>query len=127
MRLSIVILIVLSFSFVTKADTTANGRITYVVEQDPMPYDGFAVDSPQMKHFRQVNEEKKVLDEKVVKLEDLKFQQEVKIDNLQQNYELLDKQYKLEQKRYTIQKYLYFFGGIALSGAAVYGASKLRR
>lgn len=128
--LAIVISVLLAMAILAtnaNSETTLAGQITYVEKDDPMPYTGFAVDKPQMRHFRQINEEKMVLDKKVVKLEELRYQHEAKIDFLEDEYALLDKEYKAEQRRNTWNKVFYFAGGVLLSGAAVYGASKLRR
>jgi hypothetical protein len=105
----------------------AEGQITYVEKGDEMPYTGYAVDKPQMRHFRQINEEKKLLEQKVIKLEDLGVMKDEKIDYLEDQYTQVNKAYIKEQQKSTWQKYLYFAGGVILSGAAVYGASKLRK
>lgn len=45
--------------------------IEEIKEGQPAPKDGFFVDAENMKKFRKINEEKKLLETKVAKLEDL--------------------------------------------------------
>lgn len=120
------LILMLCFSLVSHSEDVSPGQIIWVEKSDPMPFNGFAVDRPQMRYFRQINEERKVAQEKVVKLEDLKAQHEAKIDYLEDEYTKINKAYKSEQRKSTWAKVLYFAGGVLVTGAAVYGASKLR-
>lgn len=115
------LILCISFSLIAHS-----GQITYVEKDDPMPYSGFAVDKPQMRHFRQVSEEKEVAQQKVIKLEELRFQHEQKIDYLEDEYSKINKAYKSEQRQSTVAKVIYFVGGIFTTGIILYSASKLR-
>jgi hypothetical protein len=103
------------------------GSIRPIKKDEPSPYDGFVIDKPQEKKFRTINEEKKLLERKVLTLEEF-----VKIHKERFNYQQdinVDLHKRLKQKESDLfwNKTIYFIGGIFLTGFVSYAAMKYGR
>lgn len=99
--------------------------ITPIKKGDPSPNDGFFVDAENMKKFRIINEEKKVLEVKNLKLEDLNYVNEKRIEF----YKSVADESRKETSKAHIKGFIGTIGGftvgIAVTGMAVYLATKV--
>ena len=110
MKILLTLIMCFSLSFSAIA-----GKLEVVKEGQPAPYDGLLADQDQMKEFRQINEEKKLLEEKTEKQEQLSKIKEVETtyykENLDKTREELDKQ----EKRTFLTGVAFFLGGVLMT------------
>lgn len=86
--------------------------------------DGFLVSEKQMDKFRLINEEKKLLAEKNVQLEDLGVIQEKRIRFFEQDADQYKNQLFKERVSSKFENIMFFVGGVVLTGAISYGLQK---
>lgn len=125
-QIAILIAFLLLMAHVDGAETL-HGNITPVQVGEVVMYDGFLVDAPQMKHFRQINEEKKLLEDKTIKLEELGIREKEAKDWYKNNYYEVKKKYEWQQTKSFWVSTLYFLGGAVLTGAVSYATVKTIR
>lgn len=88
--------------------------ITPIKKGEASPGDGFFVSTEEMKKFRQINEEKKLLEQKVLTFGDLAITNEQRIDIYKKQSDYYEEQY-LKQQNKTIWSGI---GGFILGAAA---------
>lgn len=120
----ILLIVMLVIACNINAEEVAHGNITFVEKGDPAPYAGYVVDESQMKHFRQINEEKKLLEKKTIKLEELGIRQEDSKEWYKNNYYKVKEKYEWQQTKSFWTNTLYFVGGAVLTGLISYGTVK---
>lgn len=111
----IIICALLSFTVMAQ-----EGRVDPIKAGDPAKYDGFTVDKPQMKKFITINEERKLLDEKCKKLEELNKLQEAEMGYCAQQKKDLEDQLVAEKRAKWIIGGALFLGGL-MTGGVVFG------
>jgi hypothetical protein len=99
--------------------------ITQIKKGESAPADGFFVDSENMKKFRQINEDKKVLEQKTLKLEDLQVVNEQRVKFYQDQSETAYKEASKAQLKGLMGTLGGFTVGIGITVISVYLASKL--
>lgn len=109
--LTIIIIILFSFSAMAQ-------KLEKLEKGQTAPFTGVLVDAKQMKKFRQVNEEKKLLDKKNIKLKDLNVLKDQKIELYKKEITQTHK----ELTRYKTKTFFtnagYFALGVILTGFA---------
>lgn len=125
MRLQIAIFVALLLLMTTvRAEDVLHGKIKAIEAGEVAEYSGFLVDDSQMKHFRQINEEKKLLEQKTIKLEELGIRMEDSKNWYQDNYYKIKDKYEWQQTKSFWVNTLFFVGGVVLTGLITYGAMK---
>jgi hypothetical protein len=107
------ILICALLSFTVFAD---EGRVDPIKKGESAQYDGFTVDKPQMKKFITINEERKLLDEKCKKLDELNKLQEAEMGYCAQQKKDLETQLVAEKRAKWIVGGALFLGGLMTGG-----------
>lgn len=89
------------------------------------PEDGFFVTAKTMKELRKVNEDKKALEKKVVKLEQLAFIKDQKIELYAVELKETHKQLSWERTKGNFKGIGGFLIGVAATSLAAYAASRV--
>lgn len=85
---------------------------------DTAPYNGILVDAPQMKEFRQINEEKKLLELENLKLKDLSLINDQKVGLYRNQTEALSKELVRSERKAFWQSVGTFALGVIVTGFA---------
>lgn len=110
MKIILTLIMCFSLSFSAIA-----GKLEIVKEGQPAPYDGLLADQDQMKEFRQINEEKKLLEEKTEKQEQLSKIKEVETTYYKENLEKTREELDRQEKRAFLTGVAFFVGGILMT------------
>lgn len=94
--------------------------ITPIKVGEPAKYDGFLVSSEEMKKFRQINEEKKLLAEQNIHLKDLQVLNEKRLAVYDEAYTKVNKDLRFESLKGDFKGLGGFFIGVAVSSIAAY-------
>lgn len=117
MKLLIILLISISQCFAIDVTPLKKGEVA--------PKDGFFVDTENMKQLRKINEDKKVLEKKVVKLEDLAAINEERVGAYRKLSEESQKQLRWEQTKGSFKGVGGFVIGVLATSLAAYAAIKV--
>ena len=101
--------------------------ITPIKKGDKASYDGFLISSEEMKKLRQINEEKKLLEQKSIKLQDLAIIKDQRIKLYQEEIEYNHKDLRKAQNMTRVSGVLGFLVGVAATGLASYVAIKVTK
>ena len=102
-------------------------EIKIIKKGAPAPFDGFVVDAKQMKVFRQIDKDRKVLKEKEITLKDLGVVQEKRIKYFQDQADFYQTEMQAQQVKGWFKNTVYFLGGVAITGLISYGAWRVYR
>jgi hypothetical protein len=91
------------------------------------PFDGILSDSDQMKKYRTINEEKKLLDKEVIKLRDLNLTKDERMKLYKEEAADWKQQYRKEQVKGFWSKVGYFTLGVLVTGVAAKAAIEATR
>lgn len=116
------ICIVIIFSFSSFA-----GQLTKLQKGDKAPYDGILADSKQMKNFRKIEEERKLLELKNIKLSELGKIKDNKIDLYQKDLSNTHKEFAKYKTKTFFTNTGYFVLGVILTGFAAKAAIESTR
>lgn len=94
----------------------AQEKVIPMTKGDIAPYSGIFFPKDKAKELRQINEEKKLLEKKVLKLEDLQIIQEETSTFYKENYYKTKNLLEAEQTKSFWKSTLYFFGGVLITG-----------
>lgn len=95
-----------------------------VKKGESVPEDGFFVTAEEMKKLRQINEEKKILQEKVYTFEDLRIIDTQRVEFYKVSNESYQKALVQEQTHSTLKMIGGFILGSITTGATYYFATK---
>ena len=98
--------------------------ITPIEKGQVAPYKGFLVSPEQMKEFRQINEDKKLLEQENLKLQDLQVINEQRIGLYKKAWEETNSELTKERFSGNFKGIGGFILGVALSGIAAYATIK---
>lgn len=109
MKLLIPILFILTTISPTFA---APGEMDIIKEGEPAKYDGFTIDDERAQYFRQINEERKLAEEKSAKQEQLAKINETETQYYKDNYLETKKELEKQESKKTFIMVGAFVGGI---------------
>lgn len=98
--------------------------ITPIKTGEPAKYDGFLVSSEEMKKFRQINEEKKLLAEQNIHLKDLQVINEKRLNSYDEAYTKVSKDLRFESLKGDFKGLGGFFIGVAVTSIAAYAVTR---
>ena len=101
--------------------------VTPIKKGAPAPKDGFFVDSENMKEFRKINEDKKVLERKVIKLEDLAVINEQRVETYKKLSQESEDQLRWEKTKGNAKGIGGFLIGVLATSVAAYAAIRISK
>jgi lipopolysaccharide export LptBFGC system permease protein LptF len=104
--------------FYTLFSINSYAEMTILKKGDTAPFEGVLVDAPQMKEFRQINEDKKNLELQNLKLKDLALINEERVELYRVQSELLNKELSKAETRSFWKSIGYFALGVVVTGMA---------
>jgi hypothetical protein len=99
--------------------------IVPVKKGEPAPSDGFFVSPEEMKKFRQINEEKKLLDQKVISFQDLAITNEQRIDIYKKHSDYYQQEVVKAQNKTMWAGIGGFVLGVVATSLSAYGTVRL--
>jgi hypothetical protein len=99
--------------------------IVPIKKGEPSPGEGFFVSIEEMKKFRQINEEKKLLEQKVLTFKDLSIVNDQRIEVYQKQSNYYQEQYLKQQTKTMWSGIGGFILGAAATSLAAYGTVRL--
>lgn len=94
--------------------------VTPIKKGDPAPDNGFFVDNPNMQELRNINEKKKILEQKVVKLEELNVITEQRLGLYKEHTNTIERQVHKESLKGNLKGIGGFILGAVLTGLVGY-------
>lgn len=101
--------------------------VTPVKRGDKVPKDGFFVDTNNMKKFRKINEDKKTLEKKVVKLEELSIIKDQRIEVYQEMNKNSERAVSSERAKGNLKGIGGFIIGVLATSVAAYAAIQVTK
>jgi hypothetical protein len=101
--------------------------VTPVKKGDIVKTDGFHIDQPNMKKLRKINEDKKVLEKKVTKLEDLAAINEQRVETYKKLSQESEDQLRWEKTKGNFKGIGGFLVGVLATSLAAYAAIRISK
>lgn len=98
--------------------------ITPIKQGESAAYSGFLVSAEEMKKLRQINEEKKVLEEQNIHLKDLQVVNEKRITSYDEAYTKVSKDLRYEAFKGDLKGLGGFLLGVAITTVSAYAVTK---
>ena len=124
MRLQTWIFIV---TFVVSLSVQAEPKISKLEKGKKAPYSGLLINKEQSAKFRQTNEENKLLNTKVLKLEQLRVVQKDSTEFYKERYRSTKKDLEIAETKSFFKSTLFFFGGVGITTLITFAVLRTTR
>ena len=101
--------------------------VTPIKKGEPAPANGFFIDQPNIKKMRKINEDKKVLERKVTKLEDLAVINEQRVETYKKLSRESEDQLRWEKTKGNFKGVGGFLVGVLATSLAAYAAIRIAK
>jgi len=101
--------------------------VTPIKKGEPAPANGFFIDQPNIKKMRKINEDKKVLERKVTKLEDLAVINEQRVETYKKLSQESEDQLIWEKTKGNFKGVGGFLVGVLATSLAAYAAIRIAK